>query len=783
MPAAPKDNPKGTHSTPERNSNGTPSTHTPELATEKRLSEDFVACIDARNLESSYLLTEGDKVGLLAALVEHESFICPEKIKHLLNYIYEEPQICLPYKWNGNKLDWKLREQSGYGICSLTSRFYNEPFHVAVVRVAKLLGISQDYCFKTCSLDENPAPQGMWDLQYDSSLIPRSLPLKNRLFTLKEIIQVKNISGNPISGLCKYTSEGGSMLFLPASVEQIDRQPGNMSIGHTPAHAYLLNRDIINQHPNALVVWPMNLQVSLALNELVDESKTILEEELAITGHYGGVDASLYAIVDDLWGHEVILIPELARQSMKTVLGLANNCMRAGAQSVRIYPYPLCLYTTSMDADKIEALSDPWEREMLQNAKILPDIELPSKLLMEIKEKSMTPEKYIAWGKDKGLFKGENCDPAAVQNAGEMIESVYIVPQEESQTSAYAPIKALCCLDEIITVEARTLIWAPSNAGKSLFILYLAVSLAYGINMFVFSARKPRKIAIFDAETGITTWDNRVRAIDGCYPIQENCMENLYRMRKKGNPAYSTLNLFSADWQNNLLHLWKEHGIEVVVFDNLISLCGTAANSAGKLDEFFKFVSQIETQGIAVILVHHSNKDERKMKGVYELQAKCQNVIRLEGKKQLLPEEDPFLALQQALDIDGAVIRMTVEECKDASDMEGKSHFFHLPIGHGHWIALSEDTVLPLAPLVESPEGSIEALQDSESTVANLETLSKKAKKVYEYIQGKPSVMRKDIDEHTGWNEKTVLKYINELLDARLIDRPASGSTTYYQAR
>lgn len=323
--------------------------------------------------------------------------------------------------------------------------------------------------------------------------------------------------------------------------------------------------------------------------------------------------------------------------------------------------------------------------------------------------------------------------------------------------------KDLIYIDDFVKTDFKTLIWAPSNSGKSILALYFAIAIAYQLSIFIFKVKKARKVAIIDAETPQDLFKTRLKPLRNQYKIDENVKDNLYLMSIKGNKNFQDFDILKVDWQKKLLSIWKKMKIEVVVLDNIIALTKRNSDSPATIKEIFSFVTQIENAGIAVILIHHSNKQEKVMKGTYELQAQSQNIIQVFGKRQLKEMKELSTSVRNALTQEGQTLAFTIDESKVFPNLEGQTFYFYCAENTGIWQRLYPD---------------IE--QEEKSNI--LDGLHPKALQIYELINAKKST-RKNIEMELKWCGKTILKYLNQLKDLDLIDTIGEGQNRCYRKR
>lgn len=238
-------------------------------------------------------------------------------------------------------------------------------------------------------------------------------------------------------------------------------------------------------------------------------------------------------------------------------------------------------------------------------------------------------------------------------------------------------------LGDLFKPDYRTMIYGDSNVGKSYFMLQIALAYAAGTSCFCFAKTVPMKVAYIDGELGDSFLD-RLYMLNSGNPI--NLDNTLKVMRLRG----STLEDSKA--QGNFLSRLQGFNPSLVIIDNIIALMNSAVK--GNVKGLISVVKEIEKMHAAVVLVHHTCKNDDTYKGPSELAALSQNVIHLRGRTQIeeefakegCPIPPRMAALIASKDI-GPVISVSFEKCKICPEFEKVKNFYYLPI-NGQWMPL-----------------------------------------------------------------------------------------------
>jgi hypothetical protein len=237
--------------------------------------------------------------------------------------------------------------------------------------------------------------------------------------------------------------------------------------------------------------------------------------------------------------------------------------------------------------------------------------------------------------------------------------------------------------------------------------------------------------------------------------------------------------LLNEKRQEEVLAAIKEARIKFVFIDNLLSLAPNATKT--NASPLFDFISRIQDEGIAVIIIHHASKTAKDFKGPVELVSLCQNVLHIEGRDQILEKDldQACAALQDALAEDGPVARVLVDKSKAAPHFERRHGTFKLPVGKPwKWV---EGDLCAASEMHAQSTYSYKSEQNTKNDKTLRHHLPPDQQAVVDAMKAGRSYYRKGIEKDTGFKEDRVRNALNSLQKAGLVSREGSGKDTHYR--
>jgi len=160
-------------------------------------------------------------------------------------------------------------------------------------------------------------------------------------------------------------------------------------------------------------------------------------------------------------------------------------------------------------------------------------------------------------------------------------------------------------IDPWLRKESITQVYGYSGHGKSMFLTHMMYHLATGTNMGCFEVKKPARVLYLDFENGKATLGNMLKMFADSFG--------------SSHKNYNLWTPFIGRQEN--IDMKSEEGIleftkwlinvkpEVVVIDTIRSaFSGLSENSAEEWSRINKLALAIRNKGMAIVMLHHSNK-------------------------------------------------------------------------------------------------------------------------------------------------------------------------------
>lgn len=158
-----------------------------------------------------------------------------------------------------------------------------------------------------------------------------------------------------------------------------------------------------------------------------------------------------------------------------------------------------------------------------------------------------------------------------------------------------------------LSKASLNMIYGPRGIGKSFLTLEMALCIASGSPLLQFQVPKPRTVLYVDGEMPVAMQKERLRQMargrNGRRLI-------FYSMEQLHSQTTQSMVLNAAEGQNQLelLLAQMDPAPEVLILDNLSSLCRGDENDNGAQDRFLHWLIRLRHKGLTVLLVHHAGK-------------------------------------------------------------------------------------------------------------------------------------------------------------------------------
>ena len=631
----------------------------------------------------------------------------------------------------------------------------NCPRVVRALVLGRLLGIRPENLFESFPPTDTTT---YWE-KTDTSQLPSQLVVGDEVYFSVCTDFQHDFQGGISHAVMELQSKSGRFFHLLAARTPVQNKWGKpvpvLTLGQSCAPNFVLGAVEIDANPASTVFLPLDLHIALALRQK-EKRAEIPSSKAVVSGIVGGAKAIEAAEVKVLAHHQVVLLPECAREGLLAVFDVVK-LLRAVNADVKIYPWPL-LVDTVFSSIRGEA----WEQNLYRHATSLKRVEDVSALLYRLKEDALTLEQFEGVLEDIGIVTVESSSVNVIASE-DLPQIKKFSDLSRCHTENYKPDLA-----SIFNVGQISLLWGPSNSGKSLIAASFALAIASGKSMFgIPNHGSKRQVLVVDGELTEQELANRYEQLASAYELADD----LDRISFIPTRSYAVddCNLLNGNLDKTVCNYAQKNQCDVVILDNLITLAPTSAR--GNEDALFAIIRSLERLGSAVMIVHHATKDGNSFKGSSNLASKSQNILKIEGRSGLELEIDNCPALRRAFESEGAICRMTWKKCKTAPGLEGQTRMWQLPLGK---------TWQDLDVQVKAESSSADGVE-----VANAETsleLTSGERKVLALFSGETErIRRTDVEQTLSCREDKASSILKSLKEKGLIQSSGGGRSTQFE--
>ena len=660
----------------------------------------------------------------------------------------------------------RVIEKLGLTACSrsvqlieVTDKTLNAPRVVRALVIGELLGIRPERLFETFPTSRaTPAIDGVGET--DIKRLPSQLVVGDEVYFSVCTDFQHDFRGSISHAVMELQSKSGRFFHLLAARTPVQNKWGKpvpvLTLGQSCAPNFVLGAVEIDANPASTVFLPLDLHMALALRQKAKRAE-IPSSKAVVSGIVGGTKAAKGAELKVLSYHRVVLLPECAREGFQAVFEVVK-LLRAVNADVKIFPWPLLV-----DADYSGIDGEVWEQNLYRHATSLKRVEDVSALLYRLNEDSLTPEQFERFLEDIGMVTVERA-------------SVDVIPSEDipkikkfsdlsrGYTENYKPDLA-----RIFNVGQISLLWGPSNSGKSLMAASFALAIASGKSMFsIPNHGSKRSVLVVDGELTEQELANRYEQLASAYELADD----LDRISFIPTRSYAVddCNLLNGNLDKTVCTYVQQNRCDVVILDNLITLAPTSAR--GNEDALFAIIRNLERLGAAVIIVHHATKDGNSFKGSSNLASKSQNILKIEGRCDLEAEKEYSPTLRRAFDAKGAICRLKWEKCKTAPGLEGQTRTWQLPVGKA-WQDLDVQ--------VETESSSADGAEVTRADVTTVDLTNDEQKVLELFTDGRTRIKRTDVEQALSCHEDKAGSTLKSLVEKGQLESIGAGRGTKYQ--
>lgn len=201
-------------------------------------------------------------------------------------------------------------------------------------------------------------------------------------------------------------------------------------------------------------------------------------------------------------------------------------------------------------------------------------------------------------------------------------------------------------LGDWLTERHPCMVYAQTGRGKSLFAMSIAIAVAGGGNVFGWSAPEPRPVLYVDGEMDVADAKERdnllIPAVDGLdrQAVEANCT-----ILSRHHQLYGAVfpDLVDEAGQEALMTLVEKLKPAFVVLDNLSCLAEIRdENDAASFTPVLNMLARLRRAECAVLVIHHTGKQEGKYRGSSKLAANFESILQLASNPDLMSGDTGF---------------------------------------------------------------------------------------------------------------------------------------------
>lgn len=185
-------------------------------------------------------------------------------------------------------------------------------------------------------------------------------------------------------------------------------------------------------------------------------------------------------------------------------------------------------------------------------------------------------------------------------------------------------------LDPILAQKSLMMLYGPRGLGKTHLALGIAWAAASGLSFLKWTASRPHRVVYVDGEMAAVDLQTRLRALGSAPPTLDFLIADL-------NPSTGLADLVNLKGQASLIRSWDKTP-ELLVLDNLSSLIGVRSNNPDRWGEVQHWLMTLRRNGIAVLLLHHANK-EGEQRGTSQREDALDVIVSMQRPSDYTPQQ------------------------------------------------------------------------------------------------------------------------------------------------
>jgi hypothetical protein len=235
-----------------------------------------------------------------------------------------------------------------------------------------------------------------------------------------------------------------------------------------------------------------------------------------------------------------------------------------------------------------------------------------------VDDKNRADEIKVDWQPKKEQFLGNR--------ENNVLEGIYKVTMDAESFFMKNILPRETILGSWFREGSLGFIFGRRGAGKTWFAWDMAINISKGLDYGPWKCNQPWKTLYVDGEMPLKSMQERLKLLN------PNPTKNLFIISRERlmDEEMMLLNLCDQHYQKALLTYCTQEKIKVVFLDNLSSLCwGMKENEADSWEQVLSWLLMLRKSGIAVIIIHHANRDGNEMRGTSRREDAADWVIKV----------------------------------------------------------------------------------------------------------------------------------------------------------
>ena len=184
---------------------------------------------------------------------------------------------------------------------------------------------------------------------------------------------------------------------MAAQVIPEDVNKGFLYIGRKPVTIRFLSRKEMNDNPYATVLLCQDENISYFLRKQLKEDGHGESSNFVVYGYWEDADVKKYIDFSPLAGRNVVIVPPITENGLKSVPQWIKRCQRGGDSNVRVYNGMLLLNEMPMTSEE----SSTCLRTLACH--VIPLYGADTTVLKNIADESISLKEYDEWLHDRCL--------------------------------------------------------------------------------------------------------------------------------------------------------------------------------------------------------------------------------------------------------------------------------------------------------------------------------------------------------------------------------------------